>query len=170
MKVLDRDGNEVPYGEEGEVVVQGPQVMRGYVDASLDAEVFTADGFLRSGDVGRFDAHGALVITGRIKDVINRKGENVSAKEVEDVLFAHPKVLDVAVLGLPDAERGELVCACVVPVDADDPPTRQEVFDHCRAAGLMTQKIPERIEVVTALPRTPSGKVPKHELRKQLLG
>ncbi|MCU1426809.1 MAG: acyl-CoA synthetase (AMP-forming)/AMP-acid ligase, partial [Actinomycetia bacterium] len=121
-----------------------------------------------TGDVGRFDEHGALVVTGRIKDVIIRKGENISAKEVEDTLFAHPKVADVAVLGLPDAERGELVCACIVPVDASDPPTQADILTFCRTQGLMLQKIPERIEIVAALPRTPSGKVPKHELRASI--
>ena len=105
MKVLD----------SGEIVVKGPQVMRGYVDSSLDRGAFTDDGFLRTGDLGRFDPHGAIVITGRVKDVIIRKGENVSAKEVEDVLYGHPKVADVAVLGIADADRGEMVCACVVP-------------------------------------------------------
>jgi acyl-CoA synthetase (AMP-forming)/AMP-acid ligase II len=168
IKLLDREGKEVAVGGEGEVVVRGPQVMRGYLDASLDADAFTADGYLRTGDVGRFDDHGALCITGRIKDVIIRKGENISAKEVEDVLFGHPKIADVAVLGLPDADRGELVCACVVPRDAADPPTRDDVLDFCRRQGLMTQKIPERIEIVDVLPRTPSGKVPKHELRARL--
>jgi cyclohexanecarboxylate-CoA ligase len=170
MKMIDRDGKEVAAGEEGEIVVQGPQVMRGYVDSALDADAFTADGFLRTGDIGRFDEHGALIVTGRIKDVIIRKGENVSAKEVEDVLFAHPSIADVAVLGLPDAERGELVCACIVTADGSDAPTRQELFDFCRAQGLMTQKIPERVEVIDTMPRTPSGKVPKHELRARLKG
>jgi non-ribosomal peptide synthetase component E (peptide arylation enzyme) len=169
MKMVDRDGNDRAAGDEGEVVVRGPQVMRGYVDASLDADVFTPDGFVRTGDLGRFDEHGAVVITGRIKDVIIRKGENVSAKEVEDVLFAHPKIADVAVLGLPDAERGEMVCACIVPVDPSDPPSRQELLDFCQGQGLMMQKIPERVEVIDAMPRTPSGKVPKHELRARLV-
>jgi acyl-CoA synthetase (AMP-forming)/AMP-acid ligase II len=170
MKMVDRDGNAVARGQEGEVVVKGPQVMRGYVDASLDAEVFTADGYLRTGDIGRFDEYGGVVITGRLKDVIIRKGENVSAKEVEDVLFAHPAVADVAVLGLPDAERGELVCACVVVADGQVAPTRDDLFGFCREQGLMTQKIPERVEVLDVLPRTPSGKVPKHELRARILG
>jgi acyl-CoA synthetase (AMP-forming)/AMP-acid ligase II len=169
MRMIDREGNDVPAGDEGEIVVRGPQVMRGYVDASLDADVFTRDGFVRTGDLGRFDAHGAVVITGRIKDVIIRKGENVSAKEVEDVLFTHPKVADVAVLGLPDVERGEMVCACIVPVDVGDPPSRLELLAFCREQGLMTQKIPERVEVIDTMPRTPSGKVPKHELRARLI-
>jgi cyclohexanecarboxylate-CoA ligase len=145
--------------------VKGPQVMRGYVDSSLDADAFTADGFLHTGDLGRFDAHGAILITGRIKDIIIRKGENVSAKEVEDVLYAHPGIADVAVLGIPDEDRGEMVVAFVVPADAAAPPTLQSVLEHCRTAGLMTQKIPERLELIDAMPRNPSGKVPKHELR-----
>ena len=122
MKILD----------SGEIAVKGPQVMRGYVDSSLDADAFTADGFLHTGDLGRFDAHGAILITGRIKDIIIRKGENVSAKEVEDVLYRHPKIADVAVLGIPDEDRGEMVVAFVVP---DDRPTRRRsstCLDHCR--------------------------------------
>jgi acyl-CoA synthetase (AMP-forming)/AMP-acid ligase II len=154
MKVLDN----------GELVVKGPQVMRGYVDSSLDSEAFT-DGWLHTGDMAKFDEHGAVLITGRIKDIIIRKGENVSAKEVEDVLYAHPKVADVAVLGIPDEERGEMVVAFVVPKEAGDPPTIPDVREHCKAVGLMMQKIPERIEVIDTMPRNPSGKVPKHQLR-----
>jgi cyclohexanecarboxylate-CoA ligase len=154
--------------ESGEIAVKGPQVMRGYVDSSLDAEAFTDDGFLRTGDLGRFDEHGAIIITGRVKDIIIRKGENVSAKEVEDVLYGHPKVADVAVLGIPDEERGEMVVAFVVPKDPTDPPTIPDVREHCKSVGLMTQKIPERIEVIDVMPRNPSGKVPKHELRARI--
>ena len=165
MKLVDREGNEVGEGEEGEVVVKGPQVMRGYVDSSLDADAFTPDGFLHTGDLGRFDQHGAILITGRIKDIIIRKGENVSAKEVEDVLYAHPAITDVAVLGIPDADRGEMEVAFVVPADASAPPNLKSIFDFCRESGLMTQKIPERLEIIEVMPRNPSGKVPKHELR-----
>jgi acyl-CoA synthetase (AMP-forming)/AMP-acid ligase II len=118
--------------------------------------------------MARFDEHGALIITGRIKDIIIRKGENVSAKEVEDVLYGHPMIADVAVLGIPDAERGVMVVAFVVPKEAGDPPTLKDVFEHCKGAGLMTQKIPERIEVIDAMPRNASGKVPKHELRARI--
>ncbi len=155
--------------DNGELVVKGPQVMRGYVDRALDADAFTEDGWLHTGDMARFDEHGAIEITGRIKDIIIRKGENVSAKEVEDVLYAHPKVADVAVLGIPDEERGEMVVAFVVPKDAGDPPTLADVREHCKGVGLMTQKIPERIEIIDAMPRNPSGKVPKHQLRATIV-
>ena len=130
-----RSQRRSPDGAEGELVAKGPSLMRGYVDSSLDAAAFTPEGFFRTGDLARFDPHGAVVITGRLKDIIIRKGENVSAKEVEDVLFGHPKVADVAVLGLADAERGEMVCACVVPTDAADPPTLTEIFHFCKAGG-----------------------------------
>jgi len=170
IRLVDRDLNDVADGAEGELIAKGPSLMRGYVDSSLDAAAFTPDGFFRTGDLARFDPHGAVVITGRLKDIIIRKGENVSAKEVEDMLFGHPKVADVAVLGLADADRGEMVCACVVPTDAGDPPTLTEVLEYCKREGLMTQKIPERLEILDVMPRNPSGKVPKHELRARLLG
>ncbi len=158
-------GVEFKVLDNGELVVKGPQVMRGYVDASLDAAAFTEDGWLHTGDMARFDEHDAVIITGRIKDIIVRKGENISAKEVEDVLYSHPKITDVAVLGIPDDERGELAVAFVVATDAADPPTLRDIAEHCKAAGLMMQKIPERLELIEVLPRNASGKVPKHELR-----
>ena len=81
------------------------------------------------------------------------------------MLYAHPAIADVAVLGIPDEDRGEMVVAFVVPADPASPPNLKSVFDHCREAGLMTQKIPERLEIIDAMPRNPSGKVPTHELR-----
>ncbi len=170
IKLLDMQGNDVTKSGEGEIVVKAPQVMRGYTDSSLDKDAFTADGFFRTGDIGRFLDDGTIVITGRIKDIIIRKGENVSAKEVEDTLYGHPKVADVAVFGIPDEDRGEMVVAAIQPKDAGDPPDVPSLFEYCRGVGLMTQKIPERVMIVDVLPRNPSGKVPKHELRKQLLG
>jgi cyclohexanecarboxylate-CoA ligase len=169
MKLLDREGNEVPEGGEGELVVQGPQVMRGYLDAGLDADAFTPDGFLRTGDLARFGPHGEVIITGRVKDIIIRKGENISAKEVEDTLYGHPNVADVAVVGIPHEVTGEQAVAFIVPKDPANPPTLQDVFDHCKAAGLMVQKIPERVEILDSMPRNPSGKVPKHELRARIV-
>jgi cyclohexanecarboxylate-CoA ligase len=168
VKLVRSDGSEAGPGEEGEIVATGRQVMRGYLDAALNADAFTSDGFIRTGDIGRFDEHGALIVTGRLKDVIIRKGENVSAKEVEDMLFGHPDIADVAVLGLPDPDRGEMVCAFIVPVAGKPAPTVKAIFEFCREQGLMNQKIPERVEVTDVLPRTPSGKVPKHELRARL--
>jgi acyl-CoA synthetase (AMP-forming)/AMP-acid ligase II len=162
-------GVEFQVATNGELLVKGPQVMQGYVDSTLDKDAFTADGWLHTGDMARFDEHGAVIITGRIKDIIIRKGENVSAKEVEDVLYGHPKIADVAVLGIPDAERGEMVVAFVVPAEAGDVPSLRDVVEHCKTVGLMTQKIPERLEVIDAMPRNPSGKVPKHELRARIV-
>ena len=107
--------------------MKGPQVMRGYVDASLDSDAFTDDGWLHTGDMARFDEHDAVIITGRIKDIIVRKGENISAKEVEDVLYSHPKIADVAVLGIPDDERGEMAVAFVV---ANDPARPADAARH----------------------------------------
>ncbi|HEX5097360.1 MAG TPA: AMP-binding protein, partial [Acidimicrobiia bacterium] len=161
-------GVEFKIADNGELLVKGPQVMQGYVDSSLDKDAFTADGWLHTGDMARFDEYGAVLITGRIKDIIIRKGENVSAKEVEDVLYTHPNIADVAVLGIPDADRGEMVVAFIVPKDGSDAPGVRELFEFCKGVGLMTQKIPERVEIIDVMPRNPSGKVPKHELRARI--
>jgi acyl-CoA synthetase (AMP-forming)/AMP-acid ligase II len=85
------------------------------------------------------------------------------------VLYAHPKIADVAVLGIPDEDRGEMAVAFVVPVAADDPPTQPDVIAHCKSVGLMLQKIPERLEIIDTMPRNASGKVPKHELRARIV-
>ncbi len=167
LRVVTIEGKEAGIGEEGEIRAKGPQVMLGYLDSSLDAEVFDADGWLRTGDLGRIDADGNVAITGRVKDIIIRNMENISAKEIEDLLFTHPKVADVAVVGLPDAKTGERACAVVVPADADAPPTFDELAAFCREQGLMTQKIPEQLEVVDALPRNPTGKILKFQLRER---
>jgi cyclohexanecarboxylate-CoA ligase len=168
VRVVTIDGREAAVGEEGELRVKGEQVLQGYLDPELDAEAFDDEGWFRTGDLGVLDAAGNVTITGRLKDVIIRKGENISAKEVEDLLFTHPKVADVAVVGLPDAERGELACAVVVPAGGDDAGvTLAELTDHLRAAGLITRKLPERLELVDGLPRNPSGKILKFELQKR---
>ncbi|MEU3614120.1 AMP-binding protein [Streptomyces sp. NPDC006872] len=154
---------------EGEVRLRGEAVCRGYLDPGQSAEAFDADGFLRTGDLGHMTDSGHLVLTGRLKDVIIRKGENVSAKEIEDLLAAHPAVGDVAVIGLPDAERGELVCAVVERVPgAGEPLTLEAVTAYLRAGGLSVHKLPERLEVVEALPRNETlRKVLKYKLRER---
>jgi cyclohexanecarboxylate-CoA ligase len=167
VRVVTIDGREAGAGEEGELRVKGPQVTRGYLDPALDAEAFDEDGWFRTGDLGTVDADGNVTITGRLKDVIIRKGENISAKEVEDLLFPHPKVADVAVVGLPDDERGELACAVVVTAPGGEPITFDEMRHHLLGVGLITRKLPERLELVDALPRNPAGKIVKFELRKR---
>ena len=144
--------------------------MRGYLDPSLDAAAFDDDGYVRTGALGRIDDRGTVVITGRLKDVIIRKGENVSAKEVEDLLYTHPKVGDVAVIGLPDAASGERVCAVVQTAEGQDAITFEEMTAHLTGAGLITRKLPEQLEFVDVIPRNPSGKILKHVLRDQYSG
>jgi cyclohexanecarboxylate-CoA ligase len=150
---------------DGEVRVKGPMVMRGYLEPSLDADAFDENGYLRTGDLGELDDAGNVRITGRVKDIIIRNMENISAKEVEDLLFTHPKVADAAVIGLPDARTGERVCAVVVAKDPADPPTLPEILEFTVANELAKQKSPEQLEVVEVLPRNPTGKVLKYELR-----
>ena len=165
LKIVDLDGAELPSGVSGEVLAKAPQVMKGYLDTSLDAEAFTADGWLRTGDLGRLDGAGNLTITGRIKDVIIRKGETFSAREVEDLLITSPEVADVAVIGLPHPVLGEMACACIVPADPATPPTLATLTAHLAAQGVMKQKWPERLELVDALPYNLAGKVVKADLK-----
>jgi non-ribosomal peptide synthetase component E (peptide arylation enzyme) len=135
----------------------------------MTAEAFDADGYFRTGDVGHLRPDGHVVLTGRLKDIIIRKGENISAKEIEDLLYTHPKVGDVAVIGLPDRERGERVCAVVETAKGAEPLGFDEMVAHLRAAGLMNQKVPEQLEVVDALPRNETlNKVLKYKLREEL--
>jgi cyclohexanecarboxylate-CoA ligase len=166
-RVVDLDGNDVDAGAEGELRVRGPQLFRGYVDSSLDRDAVDDQGFFRTGDLGRIDAGGFVTITGRLKDVIIRKGETISANEVEDALFQHPDVREVAVVGIGDAASGERVCAVVVPVDASSPLAFDKMTEFLRSQRLMAQKIPEQLETVDELPRNSMGKVLKQELRKR---
>ncbi|WP_406008314.1 AMP-binding protein [Streptomyces sp. NBC_00637] len=154
---------------EGEVRLRGEAVCQGYLDPAQTAEAFDAEGFLRTGDLGHVTGSGHLVLTGRLKDVIIRKGENVSAKEIEDLLAAHPALGDVAVIGLPDAERGELVCAVVEQAPGTgEPLTLAAMTSYLRAGGLSVHKLPERLEVVDALPRNETlRKVLKYKLRER---
>jgi cyclohexanecarboxylate-CoA ligase len=168
-RVVDEAGTVVAAGVEGEVEVYGAQLCVGYLDAALNA-AFTADGWFRTGDLGVMDAGGYLRITGRRKDVIIRKGENLSAKGIEDDLAAHPKVADVAVIGVPDAMTGERVCACVVLRPEAGPLTLDDVRAFMDARGVMRQKIPEQLEILRELPRNATGKVRKDVLRARFRG
>ena len=150
---------------DGEIRVRGPMLCRGYTDPALTRAAFDAEGFFRTGDLGHLRPDGHVVLTGRVKELIIRKGENLSPREIEDLLATHPGVAAVAVIGLPDPERGERVCAVIEPRPGAAPLTFAEMRAFCRDAGLMTQKIPEQLEIVDALPRNATQKILKHELR-----
>ncbi|BAC71553.1 cyclohexanecarboxylate-CoA ligase [Streptomyces avermitilis] len=153
---------------DGEVRLRGEAVCQGYLDPRQTAEAFDEDGFLRTGDLGHLTGSGHLVLTGRLKDVIIRKGENISAKEIEDLLHRHPAVGDVAVIGLPDAERGERVCAVVEQPPGAGALTLDAMTSYLRAEGLSVHKLPEQLEVVDALPRNETlRKVLKYRLRER---
>jgi cyclohexanecarboxylate-CoA ligase len=165
-RIVDESGRPLPPGEEGEVEADGPQLCVGYIDPALN-DAFTPDGFFRTGDLAVMDARGFLRITGRRKDIIIRKGENLSAKGIEDDLAAHPKIADVAVIGVPDPDSGERVCACVVLRPGAGALTLAEVRDFMQTRGVMAQKIPERLETLHDLPRNATGKVRKDVLRER---
>ncbi|HEX9713588.1 MAG TPA: AMP-binding protein [Actinomycetota bacterium] len=165
LKVITLEGKIAGVGEEGEIRAKAPQTMKGYLDARLDMEAFDEEGFFRTGDLGRIDADGFVTITGRLKDIIIRKGENISAKEVEDLLFGHPNVADVAVIGLPDEASGERACAVVVPKDGE--PTLGDLTTFLIERGLRKQALPEQLELLDALPRNPAGKILKQDLKKR---
>jgi acyl-CoA synthetase (AMP-forming)/AMP-acid ligase II len=167
VRIVKESGEPAAPGEEGEVRVKGPVVCAGYTDPEATDAAFDEHGYFRTGDLGVLREDGHLRLTGRLKDVIIRKGENISAREVEEVLLAHPSVGDVAVIGVKDVDRGELVCAVVETAAEADPLTFEQLVAVCRGAGLMTQKIPERLEIVDALPRNETlNKVLKFKLRE----
>ncbi|HYF55712.1 MAG TPA: AMP-binding protein, partial [Salinarimonas sp.] len=164
---------EAPYrpvalGERGELCVRGPQVMRGYWNRDDEtARVTTADGYFRTGDVAVFLPDGGVKIVDRMKDMVLVSGFNVYPNEVEDVLVTHPKILEAAVIGLPDDHSGEAVVAYVVPRDGGVSP--DELREYCRA-NLTAYKVPRRIEIRDSLPKTPVGKVLRRTLRDEVMG
>jgi len=155
-----------PVGGVGELVVRGPELFLGYLDPALNEGVFTDDGFFRTGDLVEFGEAGALSVRGRVKDVIIRGGENISALEIEEYLLRHNAIQDAAVVGYPDAVMGERVAAFLV-VEAGEVLSPSAIGAYLQACGVAAHKRPERIHVVTELPRTASGKVQKQLLRQQ---
>ena len=155
-------------GSEGEILTRGPDLSLAHL-READTTATRIDGWLLTGDLGTLSAERVLCITGRKKDIIIRKGENISAKEIEDLLGEHPAVADVAVVGVADAERGEMVC-CVVVSKGDTPPTLQQLCRHLLQHGLAVFKQPERLVLLPQLPYNPGGKVDKQALRAMLAG
>jgi acyl-CoA synthetase (AMP-forming)/AMP-acid ligase II len=164
MRVVTLEGEEARPGVEGEIRAFGPQLFKGYVDESLNEAAFDEQGFFRTGDLGHLDDEGYVVITGRLKDVIIRKGENISAQEIEDLLYQHPKIADVAVIGLPDPASGERVCA-VVQCAEGETLEFDEMVSFLLERELMKQKLPEQLELIGEIPRNPAGKILKKDLR-----
>src|SRR4029077_9739551 len=163
--LVDEAGGDVPAGRSGEVAVKGPQVTSGYWNQpEANDAAFTADGWFRTGDVGRIDADGYLSIVDRKKDLIVTGGENVASREVEDALSAHPAIAEVAVVGVPDPTWGESVTAVVVPRPGTDL-TPADVVAYGREA-IGGFKKPRHALIVDALPRNNSGKVVKPRLRE----
>jgi acyl-CoA synthetase (AMP-forming)/AMP-acid ligase II len=164
LRVVLSDGNEAEVGQSGELRVRAPQVMVGYVDSSSDSQAFDERGFLRTGDLGVVDPEGFVTVTGRLKDVVIRNGENVSAAEVEELLRLFSGVADAVVIGLPDERTGERVCAVFELQPDADAPVLEAIAEHLRTQGLRPHAWPEQLEVVAALPRTVAGKVDKSDL------
>ncbi|MFE9119187.1 class I adenylate-forming enzyme family protein [Streptomyces sp. NPDC007172] len=165
VRIVDLEGNDVPFGEQGEIVVRGPQVVPGYWRRpEATAEAFP-DGELRTGDIGFMDRDGWLYVVDRMKDMINASGFKVWPREVEDVLYTHPAVREAAVVGIPDAYRGESVKAYVSlrPGAEADP---AELAAYCEER-LAAYKYPRVVEVLAELPKTTSGKILRRELRTQ---
>lgn len=169
IRIVSSSGAAQTEGVVGEVQVFGRGVCLGYTDEVETRAAFTDDGWFRTGDLGRVTA-GLIEVVGRLKDVIIRKGENIVAQELEQLLLTHPSVAEVAVVGLPDADRGELVCAVVVPTPGATPPTTEDLATHLVAAGVMRQKFPERVVILTELPRRGLAKVDKTAIRSAITG
>ncbi|HXQ45574.1 MAG TPA: AMP-binding protein [Caulobacteraceae bacterium] len=167
VRILGEDGRDLPAGEAGEIASRGPRLFMGYVDERLDQASFLPGGWFKTGDIGRLDADGYLTITDRKKDIIIRGGENISAKEIEDLLAGLPGVIESAVTAMPDPEMGERVCAFVI-AQPDVTVTLDDVASHFRRLGVTRQKTPEKVVQLDDLPRTASGKVKKAELRDWL--
>ncbi len=168
IKVVDENGSEVPPGIDGELVSKGPGIFTGYFKSEEEnAQIFTGDGFFKTGDKARRDELGNITITGRLKDIINRGGEKISALEIEQRLSAHPSIRDAVVVGMPDAVLGERICAYVVPA-GEQSLTLEEIIVFLKSNGASVQQLPERIEVIEELPMTKVGKVDKKTLRDDI--
>lgn len=154
---------------DGEIRLKGPQLPSGYVEPAVDGEIMDDEGWVRTGDLGEVDADGYVFVTGRLKDIIIRNAENISALEIEDTLLRHPDIADVAVVGLPDPKTGERVCAAIV-VGAGKTLDVATVAAFCQSHGLAKYKCPEAVTLVQSLPRNSMGKLLKQDIRAALPG
>jgi acyl-CoA synthetase (AMP-forming)/AMP-acid ligase II len=168
LRLIDEHGHDVPPGAEGEIAARGPSVHLGYYkNPTANAELFTADGWFRTGDLGMRDPAGNVRIVGRLKEMINRGGKKFFPREVEEILYTHPSVLHAAIVGVPDPRLGERNCLCVITRPGKRV-TLTEMVDFLRD-GVATYKLPEELEIFDEFPFTPTGKIQRHALTKQVL-
>jgi len=168
IRIIDDAGRDVPPRAEGEIAALGPSVHLGYhKNPTANAELFTADGWFRTGDLGQFDAAGNVKIVGRLKEMINRGGKKFFPREIEEILYTHPKILHAAIVGVPDPRLGERNCLCVIP-RAGQQLALDEVVAYLKD-DVATYKLPETIEIFDELPFTPTGKIQRHVLVRRVL-
>jgi fatty-acyl-CoA synthase len=170
VKVIDpKTGVTLPRGEPGELCTRGYSVMLGYwEDEEQTSQVIDPSRWMHTGDLAVMREDGYVAITGRIKDMIIRGGENIYPREIEEFLYTHPKISDVQVVGVPDERYGEEILACVIPHEQDDAPTQEEIATFCEGR-LAHYKVPRYLRVMDEFPMTVSGKVRKVELRREAM-
>jgi non-ribosomal peptide synthetase component E (peptide arylation enzyme) len=168
-KVIDELGNDLPPYSQGELVVKGPSVFTGYYNMPEEnTKVFTADGFFRTGDLAMIDDSGYITLTGRLKDIIKRGGESINAPEIEKLINSHPDVDMVAVVGMPDPDMGEKVCAYIQPKPGADL-TFDQIIGYLKDKKASVLQLPERIEFVDNMPLTHTGKLNKRALKEDIV-
>jgi acyl-CoA synthetase (AMP-forming)/AMP-acid ligase II len=160
-------GQDNAPAEEGEILARAPQMLVGYLNVQDETDAFDADGFFRTGDLARRVDGQYIVVTGRAKDIIIRNGENISPKEVEDILLGHPDIAEIAIVGLPDPRTGERACAVIVPKTLPGPVVAG-LSSFLDAQGVAKFKIPEQVVIWEALPKNDAGKILKHQIRATL--
>jgi acyl-CoA synthetase (AMP-forming)/AMP-acid ligase II len=168
LRIIDEHGHDVPPGAEGEIAAAGPSVHLGYhKNPAANAELFTKDGWFRTGDLGVMEPSGNVRIVGRLKEMINRGGKKFFPREIEEILYTHPQVRYAAIVGIPDARLGERNCLCLVP-RAGETPTLQDILAFL-GDSVATYKLPERLELFAQFPFTPTGKIQRHALVREVL-
>jgi len=163
LKIVGNDGSELPPNQSGEIIVRGP-IMKGYYDNPEATARTIKNGWLYTGDVGRMDKDGEVFLTGRSKDIIIVKGQNIYPSDIEEVLYTHPKVAEAAVVGVPDETRGETVRA-IIRLKAGEVVTELEIKHFCRE-HMADYKVPRQVSFVDSLPKTAGGKIDKKNLSR----
>ncbi|MGD8882004.1 MAG: AMP-binding protein, partial [Desulfobacterales bacterium] len=167
-KIVDENGNELPPNTPGELIVKGPGIFSGYYKMPQENEkVFDENGYFRTGDQAMIDDSGDFVLTGRLKEMINRGGESISATDIESLMMTHPGIITVAVVPMPDPELGERVCAYVQRASGAELDF-EKIISFLKDQGASVLQLPERIEFVDALPYTKAEKIDKQALMKDI--